>query len=56
VALYIGAAWLAVLLLAYQFKVRGAGRVRAELGDETASVPVVKTAPADRGNNRLQER
>jgi len=56
VALYIGAAWLAVLLLAYQFKVRGAGRVRAELVDETASLPVVKTAPADLGNNRLQER
>lgn len=56
VALYVGAAWLAVLLLAYQFKVRGAGRVRAELVDETASLPVVENASADVRDHRLQER
>lgn len=52
VALYVGAAWLAVLLLAYQFKVRGAGRVRAELVDETAPLPVVENAPADVRDSR----
>jgi histidine transporter len=37
VALYVGAVWLGVLVLAYRVWVRGHGRVRAELVDETAS-------------------
>lgn len=46
VALYVGAAWLGLLLLAYRLWVRGDGLVRADLVDETASLPVVDTAPA----------
>ncbi|MGO4584855.1 amino acid permease [Arthrobacter sp. 2RAF6] len=41
VALYVGAVWLGLLVLAYKLWVRGGGRVRAELVDETASIPVV---------------
>src|SRR4051794_36283700 len=41
VALYVGAAWLGVLVVAYRLWVRGPGRVRAELADETAQLPQV---------------
>ncbi|MEZ2392014.1 amino acid permease [bacterium RCC_150] len=41
VALYVGAAWLGLLVLAYKLWVRGGGRLRAELVDETASMPIV---------------
>ncbi|WP_284764074.1 amino acid permease [Arthrobacter sp. efr-133-R2A-63] len=41
VALYVGAVWLGLLVLAYKLWVRGGGRLRAELVDETASMPVV---------------
>jgi histidine transporter len=41
VALYVGAAWLCVLVLAYRLWVRGHGRARAELVDETAQLPQV---------------
>jgi histidine transporter len=43
VALYVGAVWLGLLLLAYRLWVRGHGRTRAELVDETASLPVVES-------------
>jgi histidine transporter len=33
--------WLGLLVLAYKLWVRGGGRLRAELVDETASMPVV---------------
>jgi histidine transporter len=46
VALYVGAVWLGLLLLAYRLWVRGDGLVRADLVDETASLPGVETAPA----------
>jgi histidine transporter len=42
VALYVGAVWLGVLVVAYRVWVRGHGRSRAELVDETASIPVVE--------------
>src|SRR6478735_3052522 len=41
VALYVGAVWLGVLVLAYRLWVRGHGRARAELVDETAQLPQV---------------
>jgi histidine transporter len=41
VALYVGAVWLGLLVLAYKLWVRGGGRVRAELVDETAAMPVL---------------
>ena len=41
VALYVGAAWLGLLVLGYRLWVRGHGRVRAELVDETAQLPQV---------------
>jgi histidine transporter len=41
VALYVGAVWLGLLVLAYKLWVRGGGRVRADLVDETASIPLV---------------
>ncbi|MBT2520254.1 amino acid permease [Arthrobacter sp. ISL-28] len=46
VALYVGAVWLGLLLLAYRLWVRGDGLVRADLVDETASLPMVDTAKA----------
>jgi histidine transporter len=46
VALYVGAGWLAVLVLAYQLGERGNGRRRAELTDETSPVPVVTSVAA----------
>ena len=42
-ALYVGAAWLGLLVLGYRWWVRGQGRVRAELVDET-SVPALLPA------------
>lgn len=41
VALYVGGAWLALLFVAYRLWVRGGGRQRAELVDETSAIPVV---------------
>ena len=41
VALYVGAAWLGLLVIGYRLWVRGHGRVRAELVDETAQLPQV---------------
>jgi histidine transporter len=41
VALYVGAVWLGVLVIAYRLWVRGHGRARAELVDETAQLPQV---------------
>ena len=41
VALYVGAVWLGVLVVAYRFWVRGHGRARAELTDETVPLPQV---------------
>ena len=41
VALYVGAVWLALLVLAYRLWVKGDGRRRAELVDETSPLPVV---------------
>jgi histidine transporter len=41
VALYVGAAWLGLLVVGYRLWVRGHGRVRAELADETAQFPQV---------------
>jgi len=41
VALYVGAVWLGLLVIGYRLWVRGHGRVRAELTDETAQLPRV---------------
>jgi len=45
VALYVGAVWLGLLVLAYKLWVRGGGRLRADLVDETASIPMVAERP-----------
>jgi histidine transporter len=37
----VGAAWLGLLVIGYRLWVRGHGRVRAELVDETAPLPQV---------------
>ncbi|MFK0040443.1 amino acid permease [Paenarthrobacter sp. NPDC090517] len=42
VALYVGGSWLVLLFVAYKLWVRGGGLRRAELVDETSSIPVVK--------------
>jgi histidine transporter len=42
IALYVGAAWLALLFLAYRLWVKGNGRRRAHLEDETSPLPVVR--------------
>lgn len=42
VALYVGATWLGLLFVAYKLWVRDGGLRRAELVDETASIPLVK--------------
>jgi len=44
VALYVGAVWLGGLVVADRLWGRGHGRARAELVDETASIPVVEAA------------
>lgn len=44
-ALVVGVVWLAVLAVCYLVLVRGAGRRRVELVDETAAVPVVGDGP-----------
>jgi len=44
VALYVGAVWLGLVVLAYRFWVKGNGRRRAELVDETSPLPVVTSA------------
>ena len=41
VALYVGAAWLGLLVVAYRLWVKGNGRRRAHLEDETSPLPVV---------------
>ncbi|UKA54869.1 amino acid permease [Arthrobacter sp. FW305-BF8] len=41
VALYVGAVWLGLLVAAYGLWVRGIGRRRAHLEDETSPLPVV---------------
>ena len=46
VALIVGAVWIAALLVAYRLWVRGAGRVRAELNDETGVPDAAAGAPA----------
>lgn len=49
-ALVVGAIWIAVLAVVYFGFIRGAGRRRMELVDETASIAVVgDTAPSDAG-------
>jgi histidine transporter len=42
IALYVGAVWLGLLVLAYRLWVRGNGRRRAHLEDETSPLPVVR--------------
>jgi histidine transporter len=44
VALYVGAAWLGLLAVGYRLWVRGHGRIRAELADETAPAAPVPAA------------
>ncbi|UOQ91224.1 amino acid permease [Agromyces endophyticus] len=44
-ALVVGVVWLALLGLGYLVFVRGAGRKRVELVDETAAIPVVGDGP-----------
>lgn len=46
VALVVGAVWIGLLALAYRMWVRGDGRRRPALLDETASLPVVEGAEA----------
>jgi histidine transporter len=41
VALYVGAVWLGLLVAAYRLWVKGSGRRRAHLEDETSPLPVV---------------
>lgn len=45
VALYVGGAWLGLLVLAYRLWVRGHGRRRVELVDETSPIPLVASRP-----------
>jgi histidine transporter len=42
IALYVGAVWLGLLVLAYRLWVKGNGRRRAHLEDETSPLPVVR--------------
>ncbi|MEB4615544.1 amino acid permease [Leucobacter sp. M11] len=46
-ALVVGLIWLALLALAYRFLVRGSGRKRFELVDETAAIPVIASPRSD---------
>ena len=48
IALYVGGAWLALLVLAYRLWVKGDGQRRADLVDETSPLPVVVAAPGGR--------
>jgi histidine transporter len=41
VALYVGAVWLGLLVVAYRLWVKGSGRRRAHLEDDTSLLPVV---------------
>src|SRR6478735_713093 len=41
IALYVGAVWLGLLVLAYRLWIKGDGRRRAYLEDETSPLPVV---------------
>ncbi|WP_171027558.1 amino acid permease [Pseudarthrobacter sp. NamE2] len=43
-ALYVGGAWLVFLVLAYRLWVKGDGRRRADLVDETSPLPVLTSA------------
>ena len=43
VALYVGAVWLGLLVPAYRVWVKGNGRRRADLVDETSPLPVVES-------------
>jgi histidine transporter len=52
IALYVGAAWLGLLVLGYRLWVKGDGRRRAHLEDETSPLPVVEPARAPGGNER----
>ena len=45
VALVVGAVWLVLLLLAYQFAVGAAGKRRADLVDETGALEVQAPEP-----------
>jgi histidine transporter len=45
IALYVGAVWLGLLVLAYRLWVTGDGRRRAHLEDETSPLPVVASGP-----------
>lgn len=43
IALIVGIAWIALLLIAYQVWVKSSGRVPAELVDETGPIPVLQS-------------
>ena len=49
VALHVGAVWLGLLVRAHRFWVKGNGRRRADLVDETSPLPVV-TTPVSAGS------
>jgi histidine transporter len=51
VALYVGAVWLGLLLAAYRLWVKGSGRRRAHLEDETSPLPVVAKTEWGSGEN-----
>ena len=50
VALYVGAVWLGLLVAAYRVWVKGNGRRRAELVDETPPLPVVTATAVSAGS------
>lgn len=47
VALLVGMVWIGLLFVAYRIWVRGSGRLRAELADETGVDPAAATAAAE---------
>ena len=49
-ALVVGAIWIALLAAAYFGFVRGTGRVRKELVDETAAIPVIRVEQEESGS------
>ncbi len=48
-SIYVGAVWLGLLVVAYRLWVKGNGRRRADLVDETSPLPVV-TTPVSAGS------
>ena len=54
-ALVVGAIWIALLAAAYFGFVRGTGRVRKELVDETAAIPVIRVEQEESGSEHADD-